>query len=280
VPNLVSTVAGAANFEKSTLFAVTDARASVGRVQLPSGTPRPTRPSWPPFQQAQGQLGSALSRLLVVSERYPDLKATANFRDLQSQLEGTENRIAVERGRFNDVVQAYDTAIRRFPGGDLGRHVGLHARAPTSPPVAGAETPPEGPVRLQYPGSRQAVRLRAPRPGRPLRSGLRLGPGAGGHPPGAGRTTSTTTPRWSARRPRPTSTASSTQYERATSNQIVVAIYPKMQSDSSVEDYTVRVAQSWNAGLKGKDNGIVLFIFSQTRTSFWIHGRATAWRAP
>ena len=101
VPNLVSTVSGAANFEKSTLMAVTEARASVGRVQLPSGS-APTDPAQlAAFQQAQGQLGSALSRLLVVSEQYPDLKATAGFRDLQAQLEGTENRIAVERGRFN-----------------------------------------------------------------------------------------------------------------------------------------------------------------------------------
>ncbi|HEY5228665.1 MAG TPA: LemA family protein [Opitutaceae bacterium] len=115
VPNLVSTVAGAANFEKSTLLAVTEARASVGRVQLPAAG-APTDPAQlAAFQQAQGQLGSALSRLLVVSEQYPDLKATANFRDLQAQLEGTENRISVERGRFNEIVQSYDTAIQRFP---------------------------------------------------------------------------------------------------------------------------------------------------------------------
>src|SRR5580658_731192 len=116
VPNLVSTVSGAANFERSTLEAVTNARASVGRVQLPAGA-APTDPAQlAAFDQAQGQLGSALSRLLVVSERYPDLTATANFRDLQAQLEGTENRIAVERERFNEAVQAYDTAIQVFPG--------------------------------------------------------------------------------------------------------------------------------------------------------------------
>jgi LemA protein len=142
VPNLVSTVAGAANFEKSTLTAVTDARASVGRVQLPSGT-APTDPAQlAAFQQAQGQLGSALSRLLVVSERYPDLKATANFRDLQSQLEGTENRIAVERGRFNDVVQAYDTAIRRFPAVILAGMFGFTNR-PYFAAAAGSDTPPK-----------------------------------------------------------------------------------------------------------------------------------------
>ncbi len=100
IPNLVSTVSGAANFEKSTLEAVTEARASVGKVQIDPKS-APTDPQkLAQFQQAQDQLGSALSRLLVVSERYPDLKATANFRDLQAQLEGTENRIAVARKDF------------------------------------------------------------------------------------------------------------------------------------------------------------------------------------
>jgi LemA protein len=142
VPNLVSTVSGAANFEKSTLLAVTEARASVGRVQLPSGT-APTDPAQlAAFQQAQGQLGSALSRLLVVSEQYPDLKATAGFRDLQAQLEGTENRIAVERGRFNDVVQAYDTAIRRFPAVLLAGALGFTSR-PYFTATAGSESPPK-----------------------------------------------------------------------------------------------------------------------------------------
>ncbi|HZZ18440.1 MAG TPA: LemA family protein [Opitutaceae bacterium] len=142
VPNLVNTVAGAANFEKSTLTAVTEARASVGRVQMPAGG-APTDPAQlAAFQQAQGQLGSALSRLLVVSERYPDLKATANFRDLQSQLEGTENRISVERGRFNDVVQAYDTAIRRFPAVILAGMFHFTER-PYFTAAAGSETAPK-----------------------------------------------------------------------------------------------------------------------------------------
>lgn len=117
VPNLVNTVAGAANFEKSTLTAVTDARASVGRVttQLPAGAAPTDQKQLDAFAQAQGQLGATLSRLLVVSERYPELRATQSFRDLQAQLEGTENRIAVERGRFNAAVQDYDASIARFP---------------------------------------------------------------------------------------------------------------------------------------------------------------------
>src|SRR3954463_15299073 len=99
IPNLVQTVSGAANFEKSTLVEVTQARASVGKVQVNPGS-APTDPAkLAEFQAAQGQLSSALSRLLVVSERYPELRANSNFRDLQTQLEGTENRISVERGR-------------------------------------------------------------------------------------------------------------------------------------------------------------------------------------
>jgi LemA protein len=142
VPNLVSTVQGAANFEKSTLIAVTDARASVGRVQLPAGT-APTDPAQlQAFDQAQGQLGAALSRLLVVSERYPDLKATTSFRDLQAQLEGTENRIAVERGRFNETVQAYNTAIRSFPAVLVAGMFG-HTVHPYFAATAGAETAPK-----------------------------------------------------------------------------------------------------------------------------------------
>jgi LemA protein len=142
VPNLVSTVSGAANFEKSTLVAVTEARASVGRVQLPAGS-APTNPGQlAAFEQAQGQLGSALSRLLVVSEQYPDIKATAGFRDLQAQLEGTENRISVERGRFNDAVRAYDTAIRRFPSTIIAGMCGFTSR-PYFAATPGSETPPK-----------------------------------------------------------------------------------------------------------------------------------------
>ena len=115
IPNLVQTVQGAANFEKSTIVQVTEARASVGKVNI-NQNQAPTDPAQlAQFQQAQGQLGSALSRLLVVAENYPDLKATANFRDLQAQLEGTENRITVERGRFDAAVQEYNTKIRTLP---------------------------------------------------------------------------------------------------------------------------------------------------------------------
>ena len=115
IPNLVNTVAGAANFEKSTLTEVTNARASVGRLQLDPNKAPTDAAQLEQFQAAQGQLSNALSRLLVVSERYPELRATRNFQELQAQLEGTENRIAVERNNFNGAVQNYNTAVQRFP---------------------------------------------------------------------------------------------------------------------------------------------------------------------
>jgi len=141
IPNLVQTVQGAAKFEKSTIVQVTEARASVGKVQI-NQNQAPTDPAQlAQFQQAQGQLGSALSRLLVVAENYPDLKATANFRDLQAQLEGTENRISVERGRFNSAVQAYNTKIRTFPTVLFAGMLGFQQK-PYFQATAGAETPP------------------------------------------------------------------------------------------------------------------------------------------
>jgi LemA protein len=115
IPNLVQTVQGSANFEKSTVEAVTEARASVGKVTIDASKAPTDAATLQQIQAAQGQLSGALSRLLVVSEAYPDLKSSQNFRDLQAQLEGTENRISVERGRFNDVVQAYDTSVHLFP---------------------------------------------------------------------------------------------------------------------------------------------------------------------
>lgn len=141
IPNLVNTVSGAANFEKTTLMAVTEARASVGKVQLSPNT-APTDPTQlAQFEQAQGQLTSALSRLLVVVERYPDLKANANFQMLQAQLEGTENRIAVERGRFNDVARDYNAAIKRIPTVFFAAALGFKEKAYFNA-TPGAEKPP------------------------------------------------------------------------------------------------------------------------------------------
>jgi LemA protein len=116
VPNLVATVKGAANFEKSTMVEVTEARAKVNQV-TPAAMDQILKDpaAFQRYQQAQQGLSAALSHLFAVAENYPDLKATANFRDLQAQLEGTENRIAVERQRFNESAQAFNTARNRFP---------------------------------------------------------------------------------------------------------------------------------------------------------------------
>ena len=161
IPNLVQTVQGAANFEKSTIVQVTEARASVGKVNI-NQNQAPTDPAQlAQFQQAQGQLGSALSRLLVVAENYPDLKATANFRDLQAQLEGTENRITVERGRFNAAVQAYNTKIRTLPTVFFAGLLGFQQK-PYFQATAGAETAPA--VKFDFGGAPSGGAGTAPTP--------------------------------------------------------------------------------------------------------------------
>lgn len=155
VPNLVATVAGAANFEKSTLTEITQARASVGQVKIDPNTAPNDPAKLAEFDRTQGQLSSALARLLVVVERYPDLKANANFRDLQAQLEGTENRIAVERRDFNEAVKTYNTAIKSFPALLYAGTFGFHEK-PYFSATPGAETPPK--VRFDFgnPGSNPA----------------------------------------------------------------------------------------------------------------------------
>lgn len=142
IPNLVQTVQGAADFEKTTLTDVTNARASVGQIKL-DPTKAPTDAAQlEEFQKAQGQLSSALSRLLVVSENYPQLRATEGFQTLQAQLEGTENRISVERNNFNAAVQEYNTALEQFPTNMLNKMFGFKAR-PFFTAQAGAEKAPE-----------------------------------------------------------------------------------------------------------------------------------------
>jgi len=142
IPNLVSTVSGAANFEKSTLTEITEARASVGQIKLDPNTAPTDTDKLAEFDRAQSKLGSAVSRLLVVAERYPDLKATTNFRDLQAQLEGTENRIAVERRDFNLAVQDYNTAVKSFPTMFYAGALGFNPK-PYFSGTPGAEAPPK-----------------------------------------------------------------------------------------------------------------------------------------
>lgn len=115
IGNLVKTVEGAANFEKQTLTDVINARANATKVTVDVSKAPTDQASLERFQQAQTALSSGLGRLLAVAERYPELKANSNFRDLQAQIEGTENRIAVARGDFNTAAQGYNVGVRRFP---------------------------------------------------------------------------------------------------------------------------------------------------------------------
>ncbi len=124
IPNLVNTVKGAANFEQETLTKVAEARAKATQIKVDANNPDDIAK----FQQAQSEVSSSLSRLLAVAENYPQLKATENFRDLQSQLEGTENRITVARNDFNDVAKSYNTKVKSFPANLLAGMFGFKER--------------------------------------------------------------------------------------------------------------------------------------------------------
>lgn len=140
IPNLVNTVKGYAAHEKETFDAVVSARAKATQttVSIDDLTPEKMEA----YQRAQGEVGSALSRLLAVTENYPELKANENFQTLQAQLEGTENRISVERRNFNDVARAYNTSIRRFPKNIFAGMFGFEKR-PYFEAQEGAEKAPE-----------------------------------------------------------------------------------------------------------------------------------------
>ena len=127
IPNLVNTVKGYATHEQTTLTDVIDARAKATQIKL--NVENLTEESLQRYNQVQGELSSALSRLMVVSEQYPDLKANQNFADLQAQLEGTENRIATERRKFNETVQNYNSFIRLFPRNIVANMFGFEAKA-------------------------------------------------------------------------------------------------------------------------------------------------------
>lgn len=127
IPNLVATVKGVADFEKQTLTDVIEARAKATSVSI--NPQNLNEASLQQFQAAQDNLSSALARLMVVVERYPELKATQNFSELQAQLEGTENRITVERMKFNEAAQSYNTKIRRFPSNIFAGLFGFEKKA-------------------------------------------------------------------------------------------------------------------------------------------------------
>lgn len=141
IPNLVNTVKGYADFEKDVLTKVTEARARVSQFNI---TPELLNDpqAFAKFQSLQGELSGALSRLLVTVENYPQLKANENFLQLQAQLEGTENRISVERKKFNEVVQTYNTAIKRFPSSMLAGMFGFGEKQYFKA-IQGADTAPK-----------------------------------------------------------------------------------------------------------------------------------------
>ena len=180
-----------------------------------------------------------------MAENYPQLHATQNFADLQAQLEGTENRIAVERGRFNDAVQQYDTAIKTFPALLYSGAMGFTSK-PYFAANTAAQTPPQcsstsitRPLLLPSETIASNFRL-CPVPRLAVRAGKVIPPPPAGYFNDYANVVSASTAQ-------PLDQILE-QFERDTSNQIVVAIYPKMQSDSSIEDYTVRVAESWKVG--------------------------------
>lgn len=140
IPNLVSTVKGAAKFEQSTLTAVVEARSKASQIKVDPN--QLTEENIAKFQAAQGQVGQALSRLMVLTENYPELKATQQFSDLSVQLEGTENRIAVARKDFNESVQTYNTKVRSFPNNLTAGMFGFKQRAGFKAD-AGAENAPK-----------------------------------------------------------------------------------------------------------------------------------------
>jgi LemA protein len=145
IPNLVATVKGSANFEQETLQNVIEARSRVGQISGQAAEQILNDPQkFAQFQQAQDGLSSALSRLLVVVERYPELKSTEAFKDLMAQLEGTENRVTVERRKFNEVAQGFNTRLLRFPTNLFVRILGWHFQTrPYFQATAGADVAPK-----------------------------------------------------------------------------------------------------------------------------------------
>ena len=140
IPNLVSTVKGQANFEQTTLTDIAEARASVGKIQLKAGTV-PDEATLQQWEGAQSRLGGALGRLMAVSENYPQLQANAGFASLISELAGTENRISVERGRFNEAAQGYNTTVKALPTKLYAGALGFNPKAYFKANVGAAEPP-------------------------------------------------------------------------------------------------------------------------------------------
>lgn len=161
IPNLVKTVQGAANFEKSTIIAVTEARASVGQVKIDANQAPTDQAQLNQYQAAQAQFGSALTRLLAVAENYPNLKSSDNFLGLQAEEAGTENRITFARKDFNDAVQTFNTKVRRFPTVLIAGPMGFQAKAYFQSDQ-GAQNAPQ--VNFDFSGSTTPAPAPAPAP--------------------------------------------------------------------------------------------------------------------
>ena len=256
VPNLVATVKGAANFEQSTMTAVTEARARVGQV-TPAAMADITKDpaAFQRYQQAQQGLSSALSRLLVVAENYPQLKATANFRDLQAQLEGTENRITVERQRFNEAAQAFNTRRSSFPTVMIAGFFGdKFATKRLLPGTIRKRKSARGEVLTCFCAvmclslaswfrPRSYTRLKRPSPPSPTEW---VTDTANFLSPEAVRSLN----------------ARLAAYEQATGHQLIVYIAPTT-GDAPIEDWAVRAFAKWKVGRKGLDDGLAVFIMTQ-----------------
>jgi LemA protein len=161
IPNLVSTVQGQAEFEKGTLTEIAEARASVGKIQLNPGTV-PDEATLQQWEAAQSRLGGALGRLLAVAENYPQLRANEGFNNLQAELAGSENRIAVERNRFNEAAQEFNAAIKHFPAVLFAGAMGFHPK-PYFKAAAGASEPPKVQFNFSKGGAPAATPAPAPK---------------------------------------------------------------------------------------------------------------------
>ena len=278
IPNLVNTVKGYAAQEQQVLLGVTQARAKVGSIQA---TPELVNDpeAFAKFQAAQGELSSALSRLLVVTENYPQLKSDQNFRDLQAQLEGTENRITVARNRYIQAVQNYNVTVRSFPHQFDGHDVRLQAEAELHGRERGGASPSRRAsisprLRPAAPARRRAMRSRSECSKRAI----------AGRSPGCGASCSASprcargpmspcrrSRRESSISPEPCPAVRSTasrpklaNLEAKKGSQIAVLIVPTTQPEE-IEQYGIRVAEQWKLGRKGVDDGAILIVAKNDR---------------
>jgi LemA protein len=280
IPNLVSVVQGYASHEKEVLTRVTEARANVaGMKATPELINDPA--AFAKFQKAQGDLGGALSRLLVVAENYPNLKADANFRDLQAQVEGTENRITVARNRYIKSVQEYNVSVRTFPNNLTAMVMGWQTKANftvedekaiSAPPAIkfDAPAPPAPPSRRADCRSRcrpsYTVSACAGRSADPALAGAAAGIGRAAEP--------VPLPTLKARVTDLTNTLDATQrgrleaqlaaIDRAGRAQIAVLMLPTTQPET-IEQFGIRLAEAWKIGHKDADNGIIVIVAKDDR---------------